>query len=180
MDNRPQPGDVTDRNLALELVRVTEAAALAASRWIGLGKKNEADGAAVEAMRRAFDQVAIVGHRRDRRRRDGRGADALYRREGRRRRTADGHRRRSAGRHHAHLQGRPQRPRRRGAGRARQFPARARHLHGQDRRRRRPARRRGRSRRAGRQEPARTWPRPSSARCPTWWPASSTATATRS
>src|SRR5271157_1123698 len=57
----PQPGDVTDRNLALELVRVTEAAALAASRWIGLGKKNEADGAAVEAMRKAFDTVAITG-----------------------------------------------------------------------------------------------------------------------
>ncbi len=57
----PNPGDVTDRNLALELVRVTEAAALAASRWIGLGKKNEADGAAVEAMRRAFDTVAIEG-----------------------------------------------------------------------------------------------------------------------
>ncbi len=57
----PKPGDVTDRNLALELVRVTEAAALAASRWIGLGKKNEADGAAVEAMRKAFDTVAIEG-----------------------------------------------------------------------------------------------------------------------
>ncbi len=57
----PKPGDVTDRNLALELVRVTEAAALAASRWIGLGKKNEADGAAVEAMRKAFDTVAIDG-----------------------------------------------------------------------------------------------------------------------
>ena len=51
----------TDRNLALDLVRVTEAAALAASRWMGLGKKNEADGAAVEAMRRAFDTVAISG-----------------------------------------------------------------------------------------------------------------------
>ncbi len=51
----------TDRNLALELVRVTEAAAIAASRWIGLGKKNEADGAAVEAMRKAFDAVAING-----------------------------------------------------------------------------------------------------------------------
>jgi fructose-1,6-bisphosphatase II / sedoheptulose-1,7-bisphosphatase len=50
-----------DRNLALELVRVTEAAALAASRWMGRGKKNEADGAAVEAMRRAFDAVAIDG-----------------------------------------------------------------------------------------------------------------------
>ena len=51
----------TDRNLAMELVRVTGAAALAASRWMGLGKKNEADGAAVEAMRRAFDSVAIDG-----------------------------------------------------------------------------------------------------------------------
>ena len=51
----------SDRNLALELVRVTEAAALAASRWMGRGKKNEADGAAVEAMRRAFDSVAIAG-----------------------------------------------------------------------------------------------------------------------
>ncbi len=58
----PKPGElVTDRNLALELTRVTEAAALAASRWIGLGQKNEADGAAVEAMRKAFDIVAING-----------------------------------------------------------------------------------------------------------------------
>lgn len=63
MDARtpPKPGEITDRNLALELVRVTESAALAASRWIGLGKKNDADGAAVEAMRKAFDQVAIEG-----------------------------------------------------------------------------------------------------------------------
>ncbi|MDB5369092.1 MAG: glpX [Roseomonas sp.] len=50
-----------DRNLALELVRVTEAAALAASRWIGRGDKNAADGAAVDAMRKAFDTVAIEG-----------------------------------------------------------------------------------------------------------------------
>jgi fructose-1,6-bisphosphatase II / sedoheptulose-1,7-bisphosphatase len=56
-----KPGEVTDKNLALELVRVTEAAALAASRWIGLGKKNDADGAAVEAMRKAFDTVEIDG-----------------------------------------------------------------------------------------------------------------------
>ena len=55
------PEMVTDRNLALELVRVTEAAALAASHWMGLGKKNEADGAAVAAMRKAFDTVAISG-----------------------------------------------------------------------------------------------------------------------
>ena len=57
----PQTAMMTDRNLALELVRVTEAAAIAASRWIGQGKKNEADGAAVEAMRKAFDAVAIDG-----------------------------------------------------------------------------------------------------------------------
>jgi len=50
-----------DRNLALEVVRVTEAAALAASRWIGRGDKNAADGAAVDAMRRAFDTLAISG-----------------------------------------------------------------------------------------------------------------------
>jgi fructose-1,6-bisphosphatase II / sedoheptulose-1,7-bisphosphatase len=56
-----QSTSVWDRNLALELVRVTEAAALAASRWIGRGKKNDADGAAVEAMRKAFDTVAIEG-----------------------------------------------------------------------------------------------------------------------
>jgi fructose-1,6-bisphosphatase II / sedoheptulose-1,7-bisphosphatase len=55
------PSLLVDRNLALELVRVTEAAALAASRWIGRGDKNAADGAAVEAMRRAFDTVAITG-----------------------------------------------------------------------------------------------------------------------
>ncbi|MBV8615432.1 MAG: class II fructose-bisphosphatase [Acetobacteraceae bacterium] len=59
--SRPELTEVTDRNLALELVRVTEAAALAASRWIGRGRKNDADAAAVEAMRKAFDQVAIDG-----------------------------------------------------------------------------------------------------------------------
>ena len=57
----PYDGQVTDRNLALELVRVSEAAALAASLWVGKGDKNAADGAAVEAMRRAFDTVAIDG-----------------------------------------------------------------------------------------------------------------------
>ena len=61
MDPQTPLDFVRDRNLALELVRVTEAAALAASRWIGLGKKNEADGAAVEAMRMAFDSVQING-----------------------------------------------------------------------------------------------------------------------
>src|SRR4051794_36096918 len=50
-----------DRNLALELVRVTEAAALAASRWQGRGDKNGADGAAVEAMRVVLSTVPMDG-----------------------------------------------------------------------------------------------------------------------
>jgi fructose-1,6-bisphosphatase II / sedoheptulose-1,7-bisphosphatase len=60
-DRSLKPGEITDRNLALDLVRVTEAAAIAASHWIGIGKKNEADGAATDAMRRAFDVVDIDG-----------------------------------------------------------------------------------------------------------------------
>lgn len=50
-----------DRNLALELVRVTEAAALVSSKFMGKGDKNGADGAAVEAMRKAFESVKISG-----------------------------------------------------------------------------------------------------------------------
>lgn len=50
-----------DRNLAMELVRVTEAAALAAARWLGRGDKNGADGAAVDAMRLMLNNVAIDG-----------------------------------------------------------------------------------------------------------------------
>ena len=50
-----------DRNLALELVRVTEAAALAASRWVGRGDKEGADGAAVDAMRVVLDTVPMDG-----------------------------------------------------------------------------------------------------------------------
>jgi fructose-1,6-bisphosphatase II len=50
-----------DRNLALELVRVTESAALAASRWVGRGDKNGADGAAVEAMRTVLTTVPMDG-----------------------------------------------------------------------------------------------------------------------
>lgn len=61
MPNSQPRYQVTDRNLALELVRVTEAAAISSSNWTGRGKKNEADGAAVEAMRHAFDTVAIDG-----------------------------------------------------------------------------------------------------------------------
>jgi fructose-1,6-bisphosphatase II len=50
-----------DRNLALELVRVTEAAAMAASRWMGRGDKEGADGAAVEAMRIVLQGVPMDG-----------------------------------------------------------------------------------------------------------------------
>jgi fructose-1,6-bisphosphatase II len=57
------PGEkqVPDRNLAMELVRVTEAAALAASRWMGRGDKEGADGAAVDAMRLVLDSVSMDG-----------------------------------------------------------------------------------------------------------------------
>ncbi|MGI5286922.1 class II fructose-bisphosphatase [Nonomuraea polychroma] len=50
-----------DRNLALELVRVTEAAAMAAARWVGRGDKNGADGAAVNAMRQLINTVSMNG-----------------------------------------------------------------------------------------------------------------------
>ena len=50
-----------DRNLAMELVRVTESAALAASRWVGRGDKNGADGAAVAAMRSVLSTVTMDG-----------------------------------------------------------------------------------------------------------------------
>jgi fructose-1,6-bisphosphatase II len=50
-----------DRNLAMELARVTEAAALAAGRWIGLGDKIAADQAAVDAMRLMIDTVSMHG-----------------------------------------------------------------------------------------------------------------------
>ena len=52
---------VPDRNLALELVRVTEAAAMGAAGWIGRGDKNAADGAAVDMMRRMINTVTMQG-----------------------------------------------------------------------------------------------------------------------
>ena len=51
----------TDKHLALELVRVTEAAAMAAARWMGRGDKEGADGGAVNAMRRVLDTVNMDG-----------------------------------------------------------------------------------------------------------------------
>ncbi|MGX7924985.1 class II fructose-bisphosphatase [Tsuneonella sp. HG094] len=57
----PKPSSVLDRVLVLELVRVTEAAAIAASKLIGRGDEKAADAAAVEAMRKAFDTLDIDG-----------------------------------------------------------------------------------------------------------------------
>jgi fructose-1,6-bisphosphatase II len=57
----PQTTSVPDRNLALELVRVTEAAAMAAGRWVGRGDKNGADAAAVSAMRGLIASVMMNG-----------------------------------------------------------------------------------------------------------------------
>src|SRR5947209_12230305 len=56
---RPRAPVRPDRNLALELVRVTEAAAMAAGRWVGRGDKNAADQAAVDAMRAMLDTVSM-------------------------------------------------------------------------------------------------------------------------
>ncbi|MDQ4038499.1 MAG: class II fructose-bisphosphatase [Actinomycetota bacterium] len=50
-----------DRNLAMELVRVTEAAAMSAGRWVGRGDKNGGDGAAVDAMRKLIGTVSMNG-----------------------------------------------------------------------------------------------------------------------
>src|SRR3954462_7549337 len=58
MDAAPQ---LPDRNLAMDLARATEAAALAAGRWFGRGDKNGADGAAVDAMRLVLNSVEMDG-----------------------------------------------------------------------------------------------------------------------
>jgi fructose-1,6-bisphosphatase II len=57
MEQRQAP----DRNLAMELARVTEAAALAAGRWMGRGDKEAADQAAVDAMRLVVNNVSMDG-----------------------------------------------------------------------------------------------------------------------
>src|SRR5580765_8673290 len=57
----PSRGEAPDRNLALELVRVTEAGAMAAGRWVGRGDKEGGDGAAVDAMRQLVSSVSMRG-----------------------------------------------------------------------------------------------------------------------
>jgi fructose-1,6-bisphosphatase II / sedoheptulose-1,7-bisphosphatase len=61
MPHKPTPSKVLDRVLVLEMVRVTEAAAIAASELIGRGDEKAADHAAVEAMRKAFDELYMDG-----------------------------------------------------------------------------------------------------------------------
>ncbi|WP_326545605.1 class II fructose-bisphosphatase [Mycolicibacterium sp. ND9-15] len=57
----PTRREAPDRNLALELVRVTEAGAMAAGRWVGRGDKEGGDGAAVDAMRELVNSVSMRG-----------------------------------------------------------------------------------------------------------------------
>jgi fructose-1,6-bisphosphatase II len=57
----PRTPQDLDRNLALDLVRVTEAAAMAAGRWVGRGDKEGGDGAAVDAMRRLINAIPMRG-----------------------------------------------------------------------------------------------------------------------
>ena len=71
-----------DRNIALELVRITETAALASANYMGRGDKNAADGAAVEGMRVCFESVDVRGEIVI--------AYALYRRTRRKRIWTDG------------------------------------------------------------------------------------------
>ena len=145
---------VLDRNLALEVVRVTEAAALSASRLMGRGDEKAADQAAVDAMRRALNSLSIEGvvvigeGERDE-------APMLY--IGEKVGNGTGPRVDIAldpleGTTH-HRQGRAERARRHRHGRAGRLPQCSRRLHGQDRRRRRSAGRRGRHRRASRRKP---------------------------
>ncbi|QEH31840.1 Fructose-1,6-bisphosphatase class 2 [Aquisphaera giovannonii] len=61
MSSKPRVQVTPDHNLALDLVRTTEAAALASARWVGRGDKNAADQAAVDAMRLLFNSVPFDG-----------------------------------------------------------------------------------------------------------------------
>jgi len=60
-DDIQDPAPIADRNLAMELVRVTEAAAMAAGRWVGRGDKNGADAVAVNAMRIMISTIGMDG-----------------------------------------------------------------------------------------------------------------------
>ena len=161
-DRLGSEGGTMDRNLALEGVRITEAAALASARLMGRGDRHAADQAATEAMRGAFDDLDVERRGGDRGGGEGRGPDALRRgarRPGRRRRPGGRDRRRPARGHEALRHRRRQRHQRHRHGAEGLAAAGARHLHGEDRGR--PGRpRRGGPDPAGRRQPARRGRRP--------------------
>ena len=148
-----QPHLVLERILTLEIVRVTERAAVSAARLRGRGNEKAADQAAVDAMRRELNKLPIDGTvvigegERDE-------APMLFIGEkvGNKQRPQGRHRGRSARRHHAVRQEHAGRDRHHGDGRGRHAAQRARRLHGEDRDRPRLSQGRGRSRRAGRGE----------------------------
>ena len=154
---------VLDRVLVLEMVRVTEAAAVAASKLIGRGDEKAADAAAVEAMRDAlnqldFDGTVVIGEgERDE-------APMLFIGEKVGARAGHGaedrHRARSARRHDDHRQGRRQRAGRAGHRRGGLPAQRARRLHGQARGRPRLSRGRDRPRQERRPRTSAPSPRP--------------------
>ncbi len=129
-----QPSLLIERVLSLEIVRVTERAAVAAARLAGRGDEKAADQAAVDAMRRELDKLPIdgtvvIG--------EGESDEAPMLFIGEEVGTGRGprgrYRRRSARGHDDLRQGHAQRARRPGDRRGRQPAQRARHLHGQDR-----------------------------------------------
>ena len=132
-----------DRNLALELVRATEAAALAASRHLGRGDKEIVDQAAVDAMRPVLNTISMRGTVVIGEGEKDEAPDALQRRGRRRRHRAGGRlRRRPRRRHHADRQEPAERAGdRRGLRAAHDVRPGPLRLHGEDRRQRRPRRR---------------------------------------
>ena len=135
MTSTPAPSKVLDRVLVLEMVRVTEAAAIAGSKLIGRGDEKAADQAAVEAMRAALNELemdgtVVIGEgERDEAPMLFIGEKVGRRRDG----PEDRHRARSAGRHDDHRQGGAERAGGAGDRRGRRPAQRARRLYGQDR-----------------------------------------------
>ena len=156
-----QPHLVLERILTLEIVRVTERAAVSAARLRGRGDEKAADQAAVDAMRRELnklpiDGTVVIG--------EGELDEAPMLFIGEKVGTKNGpegrHRGRSARRHDALRQEHAGRDRDHGHGGRRHAAQRARRLYGEDRDRPRLSEGRGRSRRAGRAEHPSTSPRP--------------------
>ena len=163
-----QPNIRLERVLSLEIVRVTERAAVSAARLCGRGDEKAADQAAVDAMRRELNKLADRRHGGDRRGRARRGAHAVHRRDGRQPDRPQGrYRGRSARGHHAVRQGHAGRHRHHGDGGGRQPAQRPRRLHGEDRDRPRLSAGRDPSRCVRRRRTSATSPRPRASSRPT-------------